>query len=129
MKIFLEGNDKQRIYVDVGDGNEVVRLMMKNSIFVEAWNGNVATINTAQLSLQHNARSLGVLMDYYRKNGWEVSEESQSIVTDMRHQAAQERLRWEMEKIEEEKKRSEKKIPTQQFCRVRVRRGSWFFGL
>lgn len=130
MRIWTDDKEKQRVYIDVGEGNEVVEFMRKNSIFVERWNGDVATFNTAQFSLQRSANNLFLLTDFYQKNGWEVDKESQTIVDELLAKAEEERLRREDEKLkkwaEEQEKKKKQQTP---IYRVKVsKKGTWYFG-
>lgn len=110
MKIYTENGDRQRIYIDVGAGDQVTTVMRKNMIWVESWNGDVATFNTERYSSRSNARMLGVLVDFYQKNGWEVSESVLEILKEHEALAEEERRRiGEKNRLEELKKEEERK--------------------
>jgi DNA-binding PucR family transcriptional regulator len=130
-RIWTDENDRQRIYIDVGEGNEVVDFMARNSIFVEKENGNVLTYNTAQFSLYMTAGNLKALVEFYKRHGWEVTEDVQAITDDFVKRAQEERERREEEQLRlwmEEQER-QKKILQPQLYKVRLRQHRGYKGI
>ena len=134
MRIWTEENDRQRIYIDVGDGNEVVDFMARNSIFVEKEDGNVLTYNTAQFSLYMTAGNLKALVEFYKRHGWEVTEDVQAITDDFIKRAEEERIAREERAIAEWQKQEAERLaaknrPTPQLYKVRVRQHRGYKGI
>ncbi len=134
MRIWTEENDRQRIYIDVGDGNEVVDFMARNSIFVEKEDGNVLTYNTAQSSSYMTAGNLKALVEFYKRHGWEVTEDVQAITDDFIKRAEEERIAREERAIAEWQKQEAERLaaknrPTPQLYKVRVRQRGGYKGI
>ena len=78
-RIWMDENDNKRIFIDIGEDNEVYHFMVKNSIFVEKTDGDVLTYNVEMFSPSLTARNLKALTDFYKENGWEVSEDVETV--------------------------------------------------
>ena len=131
MRIWTEENDRKHIYIDVGDGNEVVEIMYKNGIFVERWNGTIGLIDLECFSLQRTATTLFILTDFYKRNGWEITEQAKAVASDFCKRAEEERERREEERLRlwmEEQER-QKKIQQPQLYKVRVRQRRGYKGI
>ena len=128
MRLYTENGDRQYVYIDVGAGNQVTTVMSRNMIFVDAFEGDIATYNTARYSSRSNARMLGALVEFYQKNGWEVSESVLEILKDHEARAVEERKRAEekarlVELAEEERKRA---VATRYRVRVYQKHSKYF---
>ena len=134
MRIWMNENDRQRIYIDVGDGNEVVNFMARNAIFVEKEDGKVLTYNTEQFSLYMTAGNLKALVDFYKRHGWEVTADVQALTDDFVKRAEEERIAREERAIAEWQKQEAERLaaknrPTPQLYKVRVRQRGGYKGL
>lgn len=125
MRIWMEENDSKHVFIDIGESNDVYNFMVRNSIFVEKTDGNVLTYSLEMFSLSLTARHLKALTNFYKENGWEVSEDVQEIVSDLVMRAEEERLRREDEKLrqwfEEQEKAKRQAQALAPYMRVRVR--------
>lgn len=125
MRIWTEEQDEEHIYVDVGEDDTVLEFMHKNTLWVNKFYGNVATISRTRFSLIETARIICTMVDFYLENDWEVTDEAKSIADDLRTRAEEERIKMEernikkwFEEHEKAKKRAKEWAPF-----FRVRRG------
>ena len=133
-RIWTERNDRQRIYIDVGEGNDIYNFMVHNGIFVEKVDGDVLTYNTERFSLQTTAMNLQVLVEYYKKHYLEVSETAQEITNDFIRRAEEEaiareeRALAELQKKEAERKAAQTRQPPQLY-KIRIRQRGAYKGI
>ena len=131
-RIWMEENDDKRIFIDIGEDNEVYHFLVKNSIFVEKTDGDVLTYNVEMFSPSMTARNLKALTDFYKENGWKVSEDVETVTrvyvkTEEERREYREEL--ELKKFLEEREKPKKDIPgiTRPYYKVVVRNGSFNF--
>lgn len=124
-RIWMNENDDKRIFIDIGEDNEVYHFMVRNSIFVEKTDGNILTYNTEMFSPALTARNLKSLTDFYKDNGWEVTDDVQTLVNvyvkreeERREHYEELKLKQWFEEQEREKKQAQALAP---YVRVRVR--------
>lgn len=109
MRIWMNENDGQNVYIDTENNQEVVTFTIKNSIFFDKIDENVLTYNTKRFSMSMTARNLKALVEFYKCHGWEVTEDVQAITEDFVKRAKEERERREEEKYKKYFEESQKK--------------------
>jgi transcriptional accessory protein Tex/SPT6 len=131
MRIYTKDGDKRFVYIDVGEGNEVVNFMYKNGIMVHKVDGDIMTFDTAD-SMSKNVNWLCELVDFYKRKKYEVTAEAQQIVDDIKQRYEEERIRRVEERIKknlEESENKKREVPgvDRPYYKIVVRNGSFMY--